>query len=111
MEPHFNDITIERQAASGNSSEYHLIGVLGGSVSGLVEDLSSRRSTHHGLTWRENALVFENGTHTAQGFDNDVWTERTETWSLSADGHLLVVISTSNASKEEQVVTLRYRRR
>ena len=38
MEPFFRDITIERQFATGTQSETHLIGVQGGTVSGLRAD-------------------------------------------------------------------------
>ena len=38
MEPFFRDITIERQFATGTQSETRLIGVQGGTVSGLRPD-------------------------------------------------------------------------
>ena len=110
MAPYFSDITIERHAQTGTSAEYHQIGVIGGFVSGSDGSAGPRYSTHHAVTWRENALVFELGTHTAQGSDTDVWTERLETWSLNTDGHLLVVISTSSSRDVGSVTTLMYQR-
>lgn len=65
MEPLFRDITVERQFETGTESATHLIGVQGGTVSGLRADGSpTAPTTHHAVKWDGNALVFESGSYT-----------------------------------------------
>jgi hypothetical protein len=111
MEPFFRDITIERQFETGTHSENHLIGVQGGTVSGLRADGSPNGPTaHHAVRWDGNALVFESGSYTGQRSETGVWTERHEIWSLDADGRLRVVITTRSSGDGSKNITLAYRR-
>jgi hypothetical protein len=111
MEPFFRDITIERQFETGTQSETHLIGVQGGTVSGLRADgRPSGPTAHHAVKWDANALVFESGSYTGQRPETGVWTERREIWSLGADGRLRVAITTRSSGDGSRAITVQYRR-
>jgi hypothetical protein len=111
MEPFFRDITIERQFKTGTRSETQLIGVQGGTVSGLRADGSpSGPTAHHAVKWDGNALVFENGSYTGQRPETGVWTEHREIWSLDADGRLRVASTTRSSGDGSKAITLQYRR-
>ena len=111
MEPFFRDITVERQFETSTSSETHLIGVQGGTVSGVRADGSATgRTTHHAVKWDGNALVFESGSYTGQHPETGTWAERREVWSLEADGRLRVAISSRSSGDGPRAVTLHYRR-
>src|SRR3954447_22981494 len=98
MEPFFRDITIERQFESDTHSENHVIGVQGGTVSGLGADGSANGPTgRNAVRWDGNSLVFESGNYTGQSPETGVWNERREVWSLDADGRLRVVITTRSS--------------
>jgi hypothetical protein len=111
MEPFFRDITVGRQCETGTQSATHLIGVQGGTVSGLRADGSpTAPTTRHAVKWDGNALVFESGRYTGQFPETGTWAERRETWSLEADGRLRVAITTRSSGDGPRAVTLLYRR-
>ena len=111
MEPFFRDITIERQFETGTQSATLLIGVQGGTVSGLRADRSPNGPTaHHAVRWDGNALVFESGSYTGQRPETAVWSERREVWSLEDDGRLRVAITKRSSGQGSTAVTLLYRR-
>jgi hypothetical protein len=111
MEPVFRDITIERQFETSTRSETHLIGVRGGTVSGLRADGSpAGPTTHHAVNWDGNALVFESGSYTGQHPETGTWAERREIWSFEADGRLRVAITSRSSGDGPRAVTLHYRR-
>src|SRR5688572_26971849 len=86
MTPYFSEISIEREFASATRAETHAIGILGGSVSGIVgSGKPARPRSHHSVKWDGNALVFENGSYAGELPETGVWTERREVWSLDAD--------------------------
>jgi hypothetical protein len=111
MEPFFRDITIERQLETGTRTENHLIGIQGGTVSGLRADGSLNGPTaRHAVRWDGNALVFESGSYSGQRPESGVWYERREMWSLDADGRLLVVITNRSSDDAPRETTVAYRR-
>ena len=111
MEPFFRDITIEREFETSTRSETHLIGVQGGTVSGVRADGSpTGPRTHHAVKWEGNALVFESGTYTGQYPETGTWAERREMWSLEADGRLRVAITNRSSGDGPRAATLHYRR-
>lgn len=111
MEPFFGEIAIEREFEIGTRSETHLIGVQGGTVSGLRADGSpTGPRTDHAVKWDGNALVFETGTYTGQYPETGTWAERREIWSFEADGRLRVAITSRSSGDGPRAVTLHYRR-
>ena len=111
MEPFFRDITIEREFETGTRSETHLIGVQGGTVSGVRADGSpTGPRTHHAVKWDGNALVFESGSYTGQHPETGTWAERREIWSFEADGRLRMAIINRSSVDAPRAVTLHYRR-
>jgi hypothetical protein len=94
MKPAFLRISIRREGDSGNSEETHLIGVVGGTVSGLVKDGQKvGDSTRMETVWRRDALVLANLSLGPDGPRTGNWTERREEWSLERDGRLRVEIA------------------
>ena len=111
MKSPFRDITIERQFETGTQSATHLIGVQGGTVSGLGADgTPTAPSSHHAVKWDGNALVFESGSYTGRDPETGTWAERREIWSLDADGRLRVAITKRSSGDGPRTVTLLYRR-
>jgi hypothetical protein len=111
MTPFFKDIAIDREFESGTRSETHAIGVIGGVVPGLRKDGSPDGPRgHHAVTWDQNALTFESGSHTGETPGTGVWAERREVWSLEPDGRLRVAITTRSSVDAARTVTLMYRR-
>jgi hypothetical protein len=111
MEPFFRDITIERQFETSTRSETHLIGVQGGTVSGVrADNRPTGPTTHHAVKWDGNALVFESGSYTGPQPETGTWAERREIWSLEADGRLRVAITMRSSDDGSRAVTLLYRR-
>ena len=111
IEPFFRDISIERQFETSTRSETYLIGVQGGTVSGMRADGSlAGLTTHHAVKWDGNALVFESGTYTGRSPETATWAERREIWSFEADGRLRVAITSRSSGDGPRAVTLHYRR-
>jgi hypothetical protein len=112
MDPYFKEISIEREFVSATRTETHAIGIVGGSVSGIVgtgKPAGSR--SHHAVKWDGNALVFEHGSYTGDLPKTGVWTERREVWSLEPGGRLRVTISTRGSADLSGTTTnLTYRR-
>ena len=111
VEPFFRDITIERRFETGSESATHLIGVPGGTVSGLRAGGSPPApTTYHAVKWDGNALVFESGSYTGRYPETGTWAERREIWSLEGDGRLRVAITRRSSGNGSTAVTLQYRR-
>ena len=110
--PFFLDIAVDREFESGTKSETHMIGVVGGVVSGFARDgIPPRPTEHHAVTWDGNALVFETATYTGEVRETGAWAERREVWSFDPDGRLRVVLTTRNPVDTPRTVTSVYRRR
>ena len=107
-------ITIERQFASGTTSETHAIGLVGGFVSGVARGLradgSASAKGHHSVRWEGDSLVFESDSSTEQASGRSVWAERREVWSLQPDGRLRVVVTRRSSLEAPVEVIAVYRR-
>jgi hypothetical protein len=89
----------------------HLIGVQGGTVSGVRADgRPTGPTSHYAVKWDRNALVFESGTYTGQYPESGTWAERREIWSFEADGRLHVAITSRSSVSGPRAVTFHYRR-
>lgn len=111
IEPSYRDITIERVFETAAQSENYLIGVEGGTVSGLPTDgIPKTSTTYHAVKWDGNALVFESGSYTAQRAETGMWAERREVWSLDTDARLRVVITSRSSGEAPIETTAVYRR-
>jgi hypothetical protein len=106
--PAYLRISIRREGEAGGGTETRLIGVIGGSVSGV--DPKITRRTHNQTLWEGATLVFVDGSYTGDTPRSGEWTERREVWSLAADGFLTIEISTEGAHTTRQTQRLVYRR-
>ena len=107
----FPSITIERTLETGPVTETHQIGIIGGTVGGIVRDgRQGGPFTSHAVRWDGDALVFENESHTER-IEPTTWSERREVWSLDGAGRLRIVISSRSSDGSAGLQTVRYRRR
>jgi hypothetical protein len=112
--PAFLRITIRRERLAGVSSETRLIGVSGGIVGGIVRDSVARTagerstSTHQETRWDRERLVFTDGSYTGDSPRTGDWTERREVWSLTANGTLVIEISSEGSAEPQRTETLVY---
>jgi general stress protein 26 len=114
MTPFFKDITIERETAAGTRSETSTLGVIGGTVAGIVGSIpgasKNTQRSKHSVTWDGTTLVFDHRSETGENYQPGVWSERRETWSLAADGRLEVAIASKSSSDPARSIALVYRR-
>jgi hypothetical protein len=109
--PGFLRISIRREADSGNSEETRLIGVEGGTASGLNRDGQRVGDSRRMATqWQDNSLVLSNLTYGPDGPRTGYWTERREEWSLEPDGRLRVEISIERWESGRRATVFLYRR-
>ena len=104
--PFYRQIVIARE----NRIETYDIGVIGGSVSGVVVGPLLPRRTHQRVVWEEQVLVIESGSYTGAARETGDWTERRESWSFDATQRLRVQISTRGSGVPTVDTTLFYRR-
>ena len=107
MPPAYLRISIRREGEAGASTETRIIGVIGGSVSGMDPRVSRR--THNQALWEGDKLVFVDGSYTGDSPRSGEWTERREVWAL-ADGLLTIEISTEGPHTTRQTQRLVYGR-
>ena len=119
MKPAFLRISIRREGVSANSDETRLIGVAGGTVTGLVggtvpdlsrEGFSVGNSTREETAWQRDSLVFANSSYGPGGPRTGDWTERREKWSLEPDGRLRVEILAASGKSARRLDVYLYRR-
>jgi len=104
--PFYRQIVIARE----NRIETYDIGVIGGSVSGVVVGPLLPRRTHQRVVWEEQVLVIESGSYTGAARETGDWTERRESWSFDATQRLRVQISTRGSGVPTVDTTWLYRR-
>ena len=115
--PTFFSIEIQRQSDAATITETHWIGVVGGTVGGIVNgaggtsQVQPRVSSHHAVKWEGPMLVFELGTYTGDTPGTGDWTERRETWALQPNGELAIGIATSASADRARTVSATYHRR
>lgn len=111
MPPAYLHLTVRREGPSGTNTETYLIGTIGGVVRGI--DRNGKRTqptTHFETVWRGDSLTFLMRRDGADGSRTGDWLERSESWSLEADGRLRVEIDTEAHDRARQTAVLRYRR-
>ena len=104
--PFYRQIVIARE---GRTETYD-IGVISGSVSGVVVGPLLPRRTHQRVVWEEQVLVIESGSYTGAARETGDWTERRESWSFDATQRLRVQISTRGSGVPTVDTTWLYRR-
>ncbi len=112
MAPAYLTISIRREAPSGTTTATRWIGITGGVVGGSVgrADNEPRHDERIDTRWAGNSLVFFDETYTGESPRDGQWTERSETWSLDADGRLRVEIVTESWNVARRTDVNLYRR-
>jgi|SRR4029453_8916126 hypothetical protein len=112
MAPAFLRISIVREHLSGTTKETREIGIIGGTVGGVVTKDGSKPgpSSRYETIWRGDTLLFLDSSYGPDGPHAGDWSERSEAWSLDASGRLRVeIVSESHDTQRESHVFL-YRR-
>ena len=92
-------------------SDTHLIGVGGGTISGVKNWNDPVSHTHFKVEWQEQTLVIETGSYTGSAPETGEWAERRELWSLDSPDRLRVAITTRSSVDVSSSAILLYRRR
>lgn len=111
MPPAYLYLTVRREGPSGTNTETYVIGTIGGAVGGI--DGNGKRTqptTHFETAWRGDSLTFVMRRDGPDGPRTGDWLERSESWSLDADGRLRVEIETEALDRARETTVLRYRR-
>jgi len=113
MLPAYLSISIGRERASGTTYETHQIGIIGGTVAGIVDRTGASRqpsTTRVETRWLGDTLVF--ATINFDGFEPRTgdWSERRETWSLAPSGRLRVEIVHEARDQPSDTSVFLYRR-
>ena len=109
--PTYLHLSVRREGSSGTTTDTYLIGTSGGVIGGV--DKNGKRigpTTHYETAWHGDTLLFLTRRDGADGPHTGDWSERQESWSLDADGHLRVEIETEAYDRAPQRTVLQYRR-
>jgi hypothetical protein len=110
MNGSFKDIAITRTLANGARSDTYLIGVGGGTLSGVRHWNDPVSRAHFNVEWQEQTLLIESGSYTRSAPETGEWAERREAWSLDSEGRLRVAIATRSSADVSTAAMLLYRR-
>ena len=112
MPPAYLRISVRRERASGTTDESREIGIIGGTVGGVVgrTDASRDWTTRVETRWLGDALVFSTINFNGTGPRTGDWSERRETWSLRPSGRLRVEIVREARDQPSETATFLYRR-
>jgi hypothetical protein len=112
MPPTYLHLSVRRERPSGTTTDTYTIGTIGGIVGGI--DRNGTRiatpSTYFETAWRGDVLTFLTRRDGSDGPHTGDWSERSESWSLDADGRLRVEIETEAHDRAQQRTLLRYHR-
>ena len=111
MPPAYLYLSVRREGPSGTTTDTYTIGAIGGVVGGL--DRNGKRiapSAYFETFWRGDTLTFLSRREGPAGPHTGDWLERSELWSLGADGSLRVEIETEAHDRARQTTVLRYHR-
>jgi hypothetical protein len=111
MPPTYLHLSVRREGPSGTTTDTYMIGTIGGIVGAL--DKNGKRtapSTYFETVWRGDALTFLTRRDGQDGPQTGDWSERSESWSLDADGRLRVEIETEAHDRARQTTVLHYHR-
>ncbi|HEX4565479.1 MAG TPA: hypothetical protein VH138_02565, partial [Vicinamibacterales bacterium] len=109
--PTYLHLSARREEPSGTTSDTYTIGMSSGVVGGI--DRNGKRtapSAYFETVWRGDALTFLTRRDGPDGPHTGDWSERSESWSLDADGHLRVEIETEAHDRAQQRTVLHYHR-
>jgi hypothetical protein len=96
MAPFYRAITIERQFADRTQTDTYSIGVIGGTVGGIIAGHDPQDpvpQTRCFVRWEDNRLVMDTGSYAGSSREAGPYTERTETWQLDDAGLLMVTVT------------------
>jgi hypothetical protein len=95
-------ISITRAVGTSTTVSTHRLGIVGGRVE------SGGSSTTRQVWWFGDSLRFDEGSYRDKNFGHD--SERSEVWSLSADGRLSVEISERRSGERTSRLTAVYKK-
>ena len=113
MPPTYLHLSVRREGPSGTTTDKYIIGTSGGTVGGFIDSNGkaiATPSSYIECLWRGDTLTFLNRRDGLDGPHTGDWSERSESWSLEADGRLRVEITTEAHDRARQTTVLHYHR-
>jgi hypothetical protein len=109
-------LRVERQFESGARSESYDIGLIGGSVAGLVPGAGQQNDprqsqTRHSTQWDGNRLVIKTGSYSGPTRDSGPYREHKEVWWLDEQGRLVITMTDRGSDVPPETRTATYRKR
>ncbi len=102
---------VERRSKGEVRTDRYEVGLAGGTVSGIAED--RRGPTTHTrflVVWRGDTLVIETGNYSGPMTEPGPYSEHGETWSLDAQGRLVMTVTDRASGTKPRTIQLTYRR-
>ena len=93
MRPYYSTLRVDRHFADGVRTETQQIGIAGGSVGGVAGEGTdpSRSLTSFSVLWRDRSLVIRRESRVDRDDVTQSFTSYEETWSMDAEGRLVIV--------------------
>jgi hypothetical protein len=109
MRPFFSHLVVERHYAMGVQSQTFMIGVEGGTVSGVPS--ATQVETRESARWADSGLVIVTSRWSWPAGELRQDSEHKEVWQLDGQGILVVTLTDQEAGEESRTTMLTYRRR
>ena len=106
MRPYYSSLRVERHFQDGVRTATYQVGILGGSVGGIVAgeptDAPETR-TSFSVVWRDGTLVIRSESRVGREHVTQSSTSREEIWSMDSAGRLVIVtvVSGSGAAAKQ----------
>jgi hypothetical protein len=107
MKPYFKELAVSRHFSDAVRSETYQIGMMGGVVGGTVGGGVAPQS-RFSTTWQGDRLVMETGTYSGSTAESGPYTERIETWHLTAEPKLVITVTNRGSGMATTTRTLTY---
>ena len=102
---------VERRSKAEVRSDRYQVGLVGGTVGGIGEGgRNSNARTVFSVAWRGDTLVIETGNYSGSIEEPGPYSEHGETWSLDAQGRLVMTVTDRASGTEPRTIQLTYRR-
>jgi hypothetical protein len=116
MPPFFNELSVERQFVTGLRTETYQIGVVGGTVGGVVPTNRAPAADANAsearflVRWEDDRLVIDTGNYSGSSREAGPYSEHSEIWQLDAAGRLILSIMDRGSGIASTTKTLTYRK-
>jgi hypothetical protein len=116
MPPLFKELSVERQFVTDVRTETYQIGVVGGTVGGVVPTNRApapnvnASETRLWVRWENDRIVIDTGNYSGSSRETGPYSEHSEIWQLEAAGRLILSITDRGSGIASTTKTLTYRK-